>query len=144
MERPSCDMTDQQILRSIRTLVREECANYRYGYCLETDDRCHVINPEYETIHDGTLDCDYFLDCVLPADWTLNDLVAYALWYDEDGDDDGLPRGIKRCEMCRQPFTISNNRQMYCPTCAEIVSRQQAAIRHRKSRRLRREARHKS
>ena len=101
-------MTDQQILRSIRTLVREECANYRYGYCLETDDRCHVINPDYDTIHDGTLDCDYFLDCVLPADWTLNDLVAYALWYDEDGEDDDLPRGMKRCEMCRQPFTIAN------------------------------------
>lgn len=140
MERPSCDMTDQQMQRCIRTLAREACANYRYGYCLETDDRCYVLNPAYETVHDGTVNCDYFLSCVLPADWSLNDLVAYAMWYDEDSDDEGLPARMKRCAMCREPFNVTNNRQRYCPTCAGIVSRQQAAIRKRKSRSLRREA----
>ena len=89
---------------------------------------------QYETIDDGSLDCDYFLDCVLPADWSLNDLVAYAMWYDEDSDDAGLPARMKRCAMCREPFTVTNNRQRYCPTCAGIVSRQQAAIRKRRSR----------
>ena len=96
-------------------------------------------------------DCDFLLRYPLwhvrdtsLADCRMTDTCRAALWYDEDGEDDDLPRGMKRCEMCRQPFTIANNRQMYCPTCAEIVSRQQAAIRQRKSRRLRREARHKS
>ena len=115
--------------RCIRTLARETCANYRYGYCLETDDRCQVIHPAYETVHDGAVNCDYFLSCVLPADWSLNDLVAYAMWYDEDSDDAGLPARMKQCAMCREPFTVTNNRQRYCPTCSGIVSRQQAAIR---------------
>ena len=45
-----------------------------------TDERCHLVNPNYGSIHDGAIDCDYFLECVLPADWDLNDLVSYALW----------------------------------------------------------------
>ena len=75
-------MTDKQILKSIKALARGECANYSYGNCLLTDERCHLVNPDYESIHDGAIDCDYFLECVLPADWNLNDLVSYALWYD--------------------------------------------------------------
>lgn len=72
-------MTDKQILKSIKALARGECANYSRGDCLMTDERCHLVNPNYESIHDGAIDCDYFLECVLPADWDLNDLVSYAL-----------------------------------------------------------------
>ena len=59
-----------------------------------------------ESIHDGAIDCDYFLECVLPADWNLNDLVSYALWYDE-ADEETLPHGMKRCEICQNPFVPS-------------------------------------
>ena len=75
-------MTEKQILKSIKALAKDECANYKGGMCLETDKPCHLINPEYETIQDGTIDCEYFWECVLPADWNLNDLVSYAMWYD--------------------------------------------------------------
>ena len=64
-------MTDKQILKSIKALARGECANYDRGNCLLTDERCHLVNPSYESIHDGAIDCDYFLECVLPADWSL-------------------------------------------------------------------------
>ena len=66
-------MTDKQILKSIKALARGECANYDRGNCLLTDERCHLVNPNYESIHDGAIDCDYFLECVLPADWSLNE-----------------------------------------------------------------------
>ena len=84
-------MTEKQIIKSIKALARGECANYQNGMCLETDQRCHLINPRYDSIRDGMIDCDYFLECVLPADWDLNDLVSYALWYDEAEDDDLPP-----------------------------------------------------
>ena len=101
-------MTDKQILKSIKALARGECANYDRGNCLLTDERCHLVNPNYESIHDGAIDCDYFLDCVLPAEWNLNDLVSYALWYDEE-DEDPLPHGMKRCEICQNPFVPNRN-----------------------------------
>ena len=126
-------MTDKQILKSIKALARGECANYSYGNCLLTDERCHLVNPNYESIHDGAIDCDYFLECVLPADWDLNDLVSYALWYDEEDEQD-LPSNMRRCEECRKPFVMTGNRQKYCNTCQRIVRRRQIARRVQKCR----------
>ncbi len=133
-------MTEKQILKSIKALAAGECANYRGGFCAETDQRCHVINPNYDSIHDGAIDCDYFLECVLPANWELSDLVSYALWYDADdseGDEeDSLPSHMRRCESCGQPFVFSSNCQKYCHNCAVSVRRCQNTDRKRKSRRI--------
>lgn len=126
-------MTNKQILKSIKALARDECANYSCGDCLMTDERCHLVNPNYGSIHDGAIDCDYFLECVLPADWDLNDLVSYALWYDEE-DEDELPSTMKRCAECQKPFVFASNRQKYCNTCQQIVRRRQSAQRVRKYR----------
>ena len=54
-------MTEKQILKSIKALAAGECANYHGGFCAETDRRCHLINPKYDSIRDGMIDCDYFL-----------------------------------------------------------------------------------
>lgn len=121
-------MTDKQILKSIKALARGECANYSYGNCLLTDERCHLVNPDYESIHDGAIDCDYFLECVLPADWDLNDLVSYALWYDEE-DEETLPHGMKRCEICQNPFVPMHAKQKYCKGCAETANRRKTRAR---------------
>lgn len=126
-------MTDKQILKSIKTLARGECANYAHGNCLLTDERCHLVNPNYKSIHDGAIDCDYFMECVLPADWDLNDLVSYALWYDEE-DEEELPSNMKRCEECQKPYVFTSNRQKYCSACQQIVRRRQSAQRVKKYR----------
>ena len=131
-------MTEKQIIKSIKALARGECANYQNGMCLETDQRCHLINPRYNSIRDGMIDCDYFLECVLPVDWDLNDLVSYALWYDEAEEDD-LPPDMKRCQDCQQPFVFTNNRQQFCPACAEKRDRQNGYQRLRKFREKERE-----
>ena len=73
-------MTNKQIFKHIRALAHEECANCHAGNCALTDERCHIINTNYQSVQDGAIDCDYFLEVVLPADWDLQDLVAYALW----------------------------------------------------------------
>lgn len=133
-------MTDKQILKRIRQLARDECANYQGGICLETEERCHIINPNYPSVHDGAIDCDYFMDCVLPADWELNDIVWYAIWAEEDmwdgpnEDSDTLPDGMRRCAECQRPFTYTNNRQKYCRACAAKVKRKQDASRQQKHR----------
>ena len=65
---------ERQMIRQIRTLAHKECCNYIDGKCI-----CHgnftVINPRYPSIHDGAIDCDYFLECVLPIDPELNRIV---------------------------------------------------------------------
>lgn len=113
-------MTEKQILKSIKALAKDECANYKGGMCLETEKPCHLINPEYETIQEGTIDCDYFWECVLPADWDLNDLVSYAMWYD-GAEEDMLPPDMKRCEICQTPFTPRSNRQRFCSECGAYM-----------------------
>ena len=120
-------MTEKQIIKSIKALARGECANYQNGMCLETDRRCHLINPRYDSIRDGIIDCDYFLECVLPADWDLNDLISYALWYDEAEGYEELPSNMKRCAECQRPFVFTSNRQKYCNVCQQIVRRRQSA-----------------
>lgn len=49
-------MTDKQILKSIKALARGECANYDRGNCLLTDERCHLVNPNYESMADANRD----------------------------------------------------------------------------------------
>jgi len=131
-------MTEKKILSSLKALAKEECANYRNGFCLETDERCHLVNPRYPTIHDGTVDCDYFMDCVLPPSWDLNDAVSYALWAEEslfeDEDEGKMPVGMKQCEMCGNPFIYSNNRQRYCRTCSQYREQHAHAERSRRYR----------
>ena len=82
-------MTNRQILNHIRALAHEECTNCHAGYCALTDERCHIINTNYQSAQDGAIDCDYFLENVLPAGWDVQDLVAYALWYGADDSSDG-------------------------------------------------------
>ena len=130
-------MTDKQVVKSIKTLAKDECANYMQGNCLLTEKRCHLINPNYPSIHDGAIDCDYFLECVLPASWELNDLIAYALWYDDDDDEEddaALPSNLKLCAECQKPFVFTNNRQKYCTACQQAVRRRQSIQRVQKSR----------
>ena len=121
-------MTDKQILKSIKALARGECANYAQGDCLLTDERCRLVNPNYESVHDGAIDCDYFMECVLPAQWDLNDLVSYALWYDEEEEEE-LPQGMKRCEICQKPFVPAHPKQIYCRGCAGMANRNKTRVR---------------
>ena len=62
-----------QMVDCIGLLAQQECP------------RC-LIEQDERSFQAGSLDCAYFADCVMPADWTLTDLAAYALWYASGAD----------------------------------------------------------
>ena len=104
---------DNQIQRSIRQLAQKECANYDNGSCLPKDRPCHVINPAYKTIHDGAVNCDYFLRAVLPLQPELNT----AVWHELLSEEEEAGEGWKECVRCHKPFIPGSNRQRYCADC---------------------------
>ena len=115
-------MTNKQIFKHIRVLAHEECANCHAGNCALTDERCHIINTNYQSVQDGAIDCDYFLEVVLPADWDLQDLVAYALWYggdDSDTAEETYPQSLRQCDICQQPYWHTAGEPACCVDCAK-------------------------
>ena len=113
-------MTNRQILNHIRALAHEECTNYHAGYCALTDERCHIINTNYQSAQDGAIDCDYFLENALPASWDVQDLVAYALWYGADDSDDpaeAYPDSLRQCAICQQPYLHAGDDPDCCEDC---------------------------
>lgn len=109
---------DTEIMRSMKHLAKKECANYANGFCLPTDCPCYVLNPAHKTIHNGAVDCDYFLLAVLPLDAELNKAVWYEM-YREEGQ---AGEGWKECVRCYKPFIPGSNRQRYCASCGEAAN----------------------
>ena len=72
---------DARILTRCVALARNECCNYCHGLCRETDEKCHLISA-YPSIHDGAIDCDWFLRAVLPHDQRT---VGYFLRHKQRG-----------------------------------------------------------
>ena len=79
-------MMTAQMVDCIGLLAQQECPRCLQGFCTETDERCSLIEQDERSFQTGSLDCAYFADCVMPADWTLTDLAAYALWYASGAD----------------------------------------------------------
>ena len=69
---------DKEIIRSVRKLAAKECCNWDGGICRPYDCPCWVINPAYSTVHDGCVDCDWFIQAVLPLQ-PVDDLFFRAL-----------------------------------------------------------------
>ena len=119
---------DHHIMRSVKQLAQKECANYTNGFCVYEDRPCHVLNAAYKTIHDGAVDCDYFLLAVLPMDLELNKAVWHEI-YREEGQ---AGEGWKECVRCLKPFIPTCNRQRYCASCGKTAK--QTRIREKQRR----------
>ena len=103
------------LLRQVKALAHKECCNYIDGKCVY-DHPCTVINPRYPSIQDGAIDCDYFLECVLPLDQELRKNVWDELLRDED-----MARPLeKNCAWCGQPFVLTSSGQRYCSRCKPL------------------------
>ncbi len=72
-----------------------------------------MINPAYQTIHDGAVNCDYFLEAVLPMQPELNT----AVWHELLREEGQAGEGWKECVCCHTPFLPGSNRQRYCADC---------------------------
>ena len=121
-------LQDAEIMRSVKQLAKKECANYADGFCLLADRPCHVLNPAHKTIHDGTVDCYYFLLTVLPLDAELNT----AIWHEIYREENQVGEGWKECVRCHNPFIPASNRQRYCASCGAAAK--QARIRDKQRR----------
>ena len=104
---------DIKIMRSIKQLAKNQCANYAKGFCLEDDRPCHVLDPAYKTIHSGAIACDHFLLAVLPLDMELNKAVRHEI----DPEEKRAGAGWKVCVRCQRSFITRSNRQRYCTSC---------------------------
>ena len=121
---------EEQIQGSIKKLAHKECANYYKGCCLPEDRLCHVISPTYKAIHDGAINCDYFLKAVLPLQPDLNTAVWHELLRKEDraGED------WKECACCQKPFIPNSNRQKYCADCGAVAKQARSREKQRRYR----------
>ena len=87
-----------------------------------------MINPAYQTIHDGAVNCDYFLEAVLPMQPELNT----AVWHELLREEGQAGEGWKECVCCHRPFLPSSSRQRYCADCG--VAAKQTRIREKQRR----------
>ena len=112
-------MTNKQIFKHIRALAHEECANCHAGNCALTDERCHIINTNYQSVQDGAIDCDYFLECVLPIDPELNQII----WAELLREEDVIRPNERTCAWCGGAFIPNSGRQQYCLHCKPLHER---------------------
>ena len=110
---------DKEIIRDVRKLATKECANWCDGYCIPEDRPCHVINPAYSTVHDGCIDCDWFVQAVLPQRHELRS----AYWHEIFREEGQASWGWKECSRCGKLFVPGSNRQQYCKECGVAASR---------------------
>ena len=113
---------DQLIAERCCLLAKAECANYYNGLCLTDDGKCHLIGP-YPTIHDGKINCDWFLEAVLPCDKELSVYVWSEIFRDEtlfeDDETEPVPEEIplRHCAICGTEFIPIVHNQKYCSAC---------------------------
>lgn len=107
-------------------------------WCALEDRPCYVINPHWPNVHDGAIDCDYFLEAVLPWDkelhkavWTELTRIEYAPWITDETPPPTTAK--KHCASCGKPFSPKSNRQRYCTACGRENERRNGNARRRKS-----------
>ena len=125
---------DKELQKRCMDWAKRECANYYNGNCILEETACHVLNPRYPTLQEGTLDCDYFRFAVLPAFPALQEDVEILIHLPvEMEDENSLPE--KHCLRCGEMFTPTSNRQQHCAFCQGKLDRENARERKRKQRR---------
>ncbi|MBR6862112.1 MAG: hypothetical protein IKM73_12400 [Acidaminococcaceae bacterium] len=74
-------MRNALVKKSILILAKDECPNRRHETCMLTGRPCSLLQSGDDAGPGIVLDCDCFQEHVMPPDWDLNDLAAYAVWY---------------------------------------------------------------
>lgn len=125
-------------------MAHRECANHitlenGKHWCAFDDRPCYVINPRWLNIHDGAIDCDYFLEAVLPWDkelhkavWNKLTRIEYAPWITDESPSQEEPAS-KCCASCGKYFSPRSNRQRYCTSCGKENERRKTNARQRKA-----------
>lgn len=108
-------------------------------WCALEDRPCYVINQRWPNVHDGAVDCDYFLESVLPWDqelhkavWAELTRIEYAPWITDESPSQEEPAS-KCCASCGKYFSPRSNRQRYCTSCGKENERRKTNARQRKA-----------
>ena len=128
-------MKDKSIIRSCKALAERACANFSNRYCLPEDRACHLINTRYPDIHDGAIDCDFFMTAVLPGDKELHKLVLSSLFDSAERP----PVHTRACARCGQRYVPASPRQKYCASCGTLMRQQRNREKQRRHRERKRE-----
>lgn len=80
-------MSDPRTLKAIQALVRDECLNMEDEHCLMINERCPLMEKDHAQIDDAMDLCEHFQQNILPVGWDLDDLISYAMWYDNGGNE---------------------------------------------------------
>jgi hypothetical protein len=102
----------------IKKLIRNECANYYMGDCIEKN--CECVGH--------SLRCKYFEKCVLPLDLELQEeyrSIHKIMEYEKN---------VKICQLCGDLFRTFHNRRIYCEKCRKIAQKNKVKMRVRKKR----------
>lgn len=86
-------------MKSIKKLVKEECANYIQGECIMLDGQCSQLTKKNSL-------CSYFKKSVLPLDEYLYSEITKEGY-------------TKRCEKCNSIFTSNAKNTRFCDNCAK-------------------------
>ncbi len=121
---------EKQILRRVKRLIQEKCADYVRGSCLANDGPCDAVHSKFATIHNGAIPCDYFLRSVLPSDPEMHSVILHEIYRQ----DDEAGEGMKDCARCHKPFIPACNRQKYCTACGEEAKRVRIRLKQRRYR----------
>ena len=123
-------MKDKSIIRSCKALAERVCASFSNHYCLPENRACHLINTRYPDIHDGAIDCDYFMTAVQPGDKALHRLVLSKL-HDFS---EHAPAHTRSCIRCGQRYMPASPRQKYCASCGTLMRQQRNREKQRRHR----------
>lgn len=114
------------LLTEIQRHVRNHCANHTDQHasdgCLLELDGCLTCRFFRDTAEGAR--CRYFESSVLPADSALE--VRYY---------GGGKENVRRCDMCRQEYVRTSNRQRYCSGCrdrAQTLARRKRDARYKR------------
>jgi hypothetical protein len=116
-----------QTILKIKTLVKNECANYNYenGTCYPTSCLCSFFTDSETPIR-----CRYFESSVLPIDAELD----YEYRSERQMTSNYVAKPEIRCKRCNEFVSASSNRQKYCDKCKKLVQKEQSRLRMMKMR----------
>ena len=113
--------TDRKLLKDCVKLAKDECACCQDGICLKNNLPCTqtLINKNF-TLEAGALNCDEFINGVLPADRELHEAVMNRLSEVRNLWDNSVEVSANMflCTDCGQPFCRRSNSQKRCMYCA--------------------------
>ncbi len=140
--------TETELRDACLDLAHKVCATCLEGKCVLADKPCKqvLLNADY-TIADGGINCDWFLEAVLPTDEDLHRTIKSLIeadrdmWDDDKDDDDDEDDeanssdaivNLRKCNECGRWFMPSGNRQQRCRECGTKSRHSSNAAAHRR------------